>query len=346
MNSNNVYKIMTFAQWQQLKAEGTWAGSEVDLRDGFVHLSTWEQVPGTLEKHFFEQKNLLLVGVPIEKVQAELRWEISRGGQEFPHLYRELRLTDVSEQRGVDWEGPQTWLSSVAEASLVSLQFPLYLLHHGPGYVSLVDVQSQSDPQPQSLALFGTYERAAEFVEQMAGFAGIKAIRNARELQWLLSSLKEPVVEAVLDPAIDRPEIVGTWRRTVRELLEWHIQIDRSPWNYPVYLLRSTGTERGWSLIRAGGGKHWFSFVAMFTSDTWAENYRRQVEDEDGPHELVKAGSMQILRAILEELGSEIAGVAVNPEFEQGVRKCENCLEIGRLLGHYLTVVRSSAEEM
>ncbi|MDP1564240.1 MAG: DUF952 domain-containing protein [Pirellulaceae bacterium] len=368
MSTNWVYKIMTAGQWDRLRTDGVWAGSEVDLRDGFVHLSTWEQVPGTLEKHFGGQSDLQLVGVPEESVRHELRWEVSRGGQEFPHLYRELRRADVGNRRAIEWDGTRhriaaTLISGRLEASGLSnnddaaesdagqldLRYPYYLLHHGQGYVSLVDVQSSIEPRPQALALFSTYQRAAEFLEQIAGFAGIKAIRNGRELHWLLTSLKEPVAETVLDPAVDRPEISGTWRRTVVELLRRHIEIDNSPWNYPVFLLRSgrlgETANGGWSSIQAGAGSHWFSFVVLFTGEVLAEAYRKEIEPEDGWLELVTVPDMRCLRERLVELGAGIAGIAVNPTVDGGARKCEKCLEIGRLLAHYLTVGRAPDED-
>jgi uncharacterized protein (DUF952 family) len=347
MSTNWVYKIMTAEQWARLEADGVWSGSEVDLRDGFVHLSAWGQVLGTLEKHFSPQKGLLLVGLPVERVRPDLRWEVSRGGQEFPHLYRELRVGDVFNRRPIDWVDGQPRIGEILPGGgQLELGYPLYLLHHGPGYVSLVDIESTDEPQPQALAVFGSYERAVDFVEQMAGLAGIRAIKNAREFQWLLTSLTEPVVEAVLDPAIDRPEIVGVWRRRVTELLARDIEIDNSPWNYPVYLLKSRGEKSGWSSIQAGGGSHWFSFMVMFTGKKLANAYQREIESEDGMSELISVPDMWRLREHLLELGTEIAGVAINPTVEAGVRKSAQCLEIGRLLEHYLLVVRPPGSEI
>jgi uncharacterized protein (DUF952 family) len=351
MSTNWVYKIMTAEQWARLEADGVWSGSEVDLRDGFVHLSAWGQVLGTLEKHFAAQEGLLLVGLPVERVRAELRWEVSRGGQEFPHLYRELRLADVGNRRPIDWVDGQPRIGEILPGGgQLELGYPLYLLHHGPGYISLVDVTAATEPPPQALALFSSHDLAADFIEQMVGLAGIKALRSGRELQWLLASLQAPVVEAVLDPALDRPEIAGVWRRSVRELLEEHVEIDNSPWHYPVYLLRrpveaetgrraAAGGELGWSSISAGGDSQRFLFVALFTDERLVTEYRVATEGEDGWPEVVEVGGRMELRGILAALGRQIAGVAVNPTVAAGVRKCENCLEIGRLLDHYLVVV-------
>ncbi|MFN7399914.1 MAG: DUF952 domain-containing protein, partial [Sandaracinobacter sp.] len=65
-----------------------------DLHDGFIHLSTAEQLPGTLEKHFAGMAGLRIVEVAVEG-DPDLRLEESRGGALFPHLYRPLRLADV-----------------------------------------------------------------------------------------------------------------------------------------------------------------------------------------------------------------------------------------------------------
>lgn len=339
---------MTAPQWEQFSREQVWAGSPVDLQDGFIHFSAWGQVAGTLEKHFEGQDDLQLIGVPVEHVREQLRWEVSRGGQMFPHVYRELRLADVGNRRKIQWvdDCHQVATDLMSGSNRLEMDYPLFVLHHGPGYVSLVDASAGGEPPPQALALFSSHGLAAEFVERMVGFAGIKTLRNGRELQWLLASLKYPVSDAVLDPAMDRPEIAGVWRRTIRELVEEHIEIDHSPWVYPIYLLRQThgdvvskegGGRLGWSSISAGEASNRFVFVAMFTDELAACEYRERTESEDGWSQVVEVTGRVALREILVGLGAEIAGVAVNPSVEAGVRKCGNCLEIGRLLDHYLT---------
>lgn len=90
-----VFKILDQTQWAILKDEGSFFGSPDDLRDGFIHLSFAEQVEGTLEKHFSGRSHLLLLKLSVESLDQHLRIESSRGGQDFPHLHRSLRLTDV-----------------------------------------------------------------------------------------------------------------------------------------------------------------------------------------------------------------------------------------------------------
>lgn len=88
-----IYKVATRAQWQAAETTGTFAGAPIDLRDGYIHFSTAEQLPETLAKHFAGQHDLLLIEVEAEPLGAALRWEVSRGGQLFPHLYAALPVT-------------------------------------------------------------------------------------------------------------------------------------------------------------------------------------------------------------------------------------------------------------
>ncbi len=88
-----IYKIVPAALWREAEATGAFAGSPVDQQDGFIHFSTADQLTETARKHFAGQQDLLLVTVDAE--QLVLRWEPSRGGQLFPHLYGSLPLSAV-----------------------------------------------------------------------------------------------------------------------------------------------------------------------------------------------------------------------------------------------------------
>lgn len=90
-----VYKIFRRSEWNAFRAAGVTAGAPVDLRDGFIHLSTSEQVAGTAARHFAQESDLVLVAIDADRLGADLKWEPSRGGALFPHLYRPLRLPDV-----------------------------------------------------------------------------------------------------------------------------------------------------------------------------------------------------------------------------------------------------------
>ena len=90
-----IYKILRRPEWDALCAAGRTAGAPVDLADGYIHFSTATQVVETVARHFAGVSDLVLVAVATDPLGADLRWEPSRGGALFPHLYRELRLEDV-----------------------------------------------------------------------------------------------------------------------------------------------------------------------------------------------------------------------------------------------------------
>jgi uncharacterized protein (DUF952 family) len=83
-----VYKIVAVAALAKAEEEGVLEASAADRRDGFVHFSTSAQLPGTLERHFTGTHHLMLLAFDAEALGEELRWEPSRGGELFPHLYR------------------------------------------------------------------------------------------------------------------------------------------------------------------------------------------------------------------------------------------------------------------
>lgn len=93
-----VYKICPAGLWREAEATGVFKGAAVDLTDGFIHFSTAGQVAETARKHFSGQRDLLLVAVATAALGNALRFEPSRGGALFPHLYGPLPLTAV---RGV-----------------------------------------------------------------------------------------------------------------------------------------------------------------------------------------------------------------------------------------------------
>lgn len=90
-----IFKIFRRAEWNAFRDAGETAGAPVDLADGFIHFSTAAQVAETAAKHFATESDLVLVAVDAAALGDALRWEPSRGGALFPHLYRVLRIADV-----------------------------------------------------------------------------------------------------------------------------------------------------------------------------------------------------------------------------------------------------------
>ncbi|WP_430465017.1 DUF952 domain-containing protein [Tabrizicola sp.] len=90
-----IFKIFRRPEWDAFRAAGKTRGAPVDLADGYIHFSTAAQVAETAAKWFADDSNLVLVAFDATSLGAELKWEPSRGGALFPHLYRELTLADV-----------------------------------------------------------------------------------------------------------------------------------------------------------------------------------------------------------------------------------------------------------
>lgn len=96
-----VYKILRREEAEAMDATGRFEGSADDRRDGFIHLSSAEQVHATLERHYSAVSNALLLECSIPDTDPALRWEPSRGGALFPHLYRALVTSDVRARASV-----------------------------------------------------------------------------------------------------------------------------------------------------------------------------------------------------------------------------------------------------
>ncbi|WP_323038185.1 DUF952 domain-containing protein [Pararhodobacter sp.] len=90
-----IYKIFRRPEWDAFAAAGRTDGAPIDLADGYIHISTSAQVAETAAKHFAGQRDLVLVALDTEALGDALRWETSRGGALFPHLYRPLVIADV-----------------------------------------------------------------------------------------------------------------------------------------------------------------------------------------------------------------------------------------------------------
>ncbi|WP_279481780.1 DUF952 domain-containing protein [Aureimonas sp. SK2] len=90
-----IFKLSPRSEWLAAEAAGRFSGAPVDLEDGYIHFSTAEQVRETAAKHFAGDASLIVVAVDPEKLGPALKWEPSRGGALFPHLYGELSMDAV-----------------------------------------------------------------------------------------------------------------------------------------------------------------------------------------------------------------------------------------------------------
>jgi len=90
-----IYKICPAALWQEAEKAGSFAGAPIDIQDGYLHFSTEKQVRETAARHFAGQDDLLLIAIDADALGDALRFEPSRGGDLFPHLYAPLPLSAV-----------------------------------------------------------------------------------------------------------------------------------------------------------------------------------------------------------------------------------------------------------
>lgn len=97
MSNQLIYKIVPRPLWVEAERSGRFQGAPVDLADGYIHFSTAAQVRETARRHFAGQDDLLLVSVAAERLGQALKWEPSRGGDLFPHLYGDLLMGTVAD---------------------------------------------------------------------------------------------------------------------------------------------------------------------------------------------------------------------------------------------------------
>lgn len=95
MHPTTAFKILTAEQWAKFQAEGIFHGAPVDLADGYIHLSTADQLQGTRDRHFAGQTGLVITKVDLAALGEMVKWEVSRGGELFPHIYGPLPMSAV-----------------------------------------------------------------------------------------------------------------------------------------------------------------------------------------------------------------------------------------------------------
>ena len=92
--AKTIFKVVSNSEWMKAELDGEFRGASIDLQDGYIHFSTADQVEETLKRHFAGQADLILVSVDSDSL-TDLRWEPSRNGELFPHLYGNLELSSV-----------------------------------------------------------------------------------------------------------------------------------------------------------------------------------------------------------------------------------------------------------
>ncbi len=97
MSDQIAYKIFQMSEWESFQNQGHFKGSAVDVKDGYIHLSNEDQVQGTLDKHYTQGVDVVISAIDLGLLSEHMRYEVSRGGAKFPHLYADLPLNSVLE---------------------------------------------------------------------------------------------------------------------------------------------------------------------------------------------------------------------------------------------------------
>lgn len=100
-----IYKIISNVEWQKAQQQGRFDGAAIDLQDGFIHFSAQTQVRETAARHFAGQTGLVLVAFEANQFGQALKWEVSRGGALFPHLYASLDPASALWVKPLPWNG-------------------------------------------------------------------------------------------------------------------------------------------------------------------------------------------------------------------------------------------------
>ena len=116
-----VFKIAGNDEWAEAEASGNYSGSPDDARDGFIHFSSAAQVAGTLTKHFAGRNALVLACVDTARLGDDLKWEVSRGGKAFPHLYADLPMSAVVRSLPIPDGTPGALAADMAEMMAAKL---------------------------------------------------------------------------------------------------------------------------------------------------------------------------------------------------------------------------------
>jgi hypothetical protein len=218
-------------------------------------------------------------------------------------------------------------------------QYPIYLIQHGGGYASIVDsdVKGQSH---QSLVVCCKEERAIRFMAACGIMGAPRQLNNDREFAWLLKSVQAPVKGVVFDPSASVEAQESALRISVQDLLDKHVAVDNSPWNYPVYVVAQ---DSGFvSLQGANSDAESVTAIGFFTSEQQVETYLEAAKETG---ETCAMKNVDEARAFLTVMASQATAVALNPIVVDGYRTAKHCFSIATLLEKYLVAEGNNAEE-
>ena len=94
-----VYRVMLNYEWDEFKKKKKFFGNKLDIQSGFIHLSTKSQIKNTIEKYYKNEDSIIIFKINVKDIAKNLKWEISRNNQLFPHLYGFINFIDVKKTK-------------------------------------------------------------------------------------------------------------------------------------------------------------------------------------------------------------------------------------------------------
>lgn len=94
-----VYRVMLNNEWDEFKKKKKFFGNKLDIQSGYIHLSTKSQIKNTIEKYYKNEDSIIIFKINVKDIAKNLKWEISRNNQLFPHLYGFINFIDVKETK-------------------------------------------------------------------------------------------------------------------------------------------------------------------------------------------------------------------------------------------------------
>lgn len=209
-------------------------------------------------------------------------------------------------------------------------EYPIYVIPLGGGFVSIVDPDTTDDPV-HSLAVFTHLAAASSFVEVCDIPEAPRPLDSAHQFAWLLQSLQAPVTQVAFNPNPSQPEVAAAWIVSVEQLLRHEFVADRSPWKYPVFVVRQ---PTGFASIegQANDGQC-LTAVCMFTDRSKAVEY---LADTPEPADIQALDDRKTVREFLRMVAFEATAVALNPVIRDGRHAAEYCVDIAILIEKYL----------
>jgi hypothetical protein len=211
------------------------------------------------------------------------------------------------------------------------IQYPLFLIPHGGGYLSIVDPDS---PAEQMLVVCSNEELFLQLLYQFEIMSSPKKLLNDREFAWLLKYVKPPVTKVAFDPRPIGADVNAAEVVSIATLLGERLKPDLSPWNYPVFAIAE---DEGFiSITSDDGAGGVMTLLTMFTSKELAMEYLEKTNQQGTLCRLADVGQA---RTFLSSIDSSFAvAVALDPVVDGEFQSSKYCFSIDVLLEKYLVI--------